>query len=39
MGLWRIFCPSTGWKESADFYRAAQARDHSHTPSGPPEMS
>lgn len=39
VGIWRIFCPSAGWKESADLYRAAQARDHSHAPRGPPELS
>lgn len=39
VGIWRVFIPNTGWKESAALYREAQARDHSHAPRAPPEMS
>jgi len=37
--IWRIFVPNTGWKESAALYGEAKARDHSHAPRAPPEMS
>ncbi|WP_119838387.1 hypothetical protein [Pseudooceanicola algae] len=39
VGIWRVFIPSTGWKESAPLYREAQARNHCHAPRAPPEMS
>ncbi|EIE53037.1 hypothetical protein AL036_13020 [Salipiger aestuarii] len=38
VGIWRVFIPSAGWKESAALYREAQARDHCHAPRAPPEM-
>ncbi|MEL5879755.1 hypothetical protein [Cereibacter sphaeroides] len=39
VGIWRVFIPNIGWKESATLYREAQARDFSHAPRAPPELS